>query len=361
VDRRHALCRGAFPRAAIDMPFRVTIFHSLTMIPTNIITGFLGVGKTTAILDLLNCRTSNERWGVLVNEFGDVAIDQVAFSDQRDDKLVLREVAGGCICCTAGISMQQAVRHLVKSADISRLIIEPTGLGHPWRVLDGLRNAEFRKLLDLRATICLVDPRNHQKMAANVQTFCDQAHLADAIVVNKIDLADAASVTACVEWAESLFPAKSLVATTQDGRLQPEWLDMASDAKRSPLFAEAHDHHHHGKHHDHPSHDLHGILTQGKPQRFVNAANGHHACGWIFSADDVFDEDRLLETLFDRFDVVRLKGVFRIGDDWMLINRVGVETRMEPIAYRRDSRIEAIADGPRDWHECEKNLLSCLK
>jgi G3E family GTPase len=254
------------------------------------------------------------------------------------------------------------VRHLVQTAGISRLIIEPTGLGHPWRVLDGLRNAEFRKLLDLRATICLVDPRSFRNaIDTENRTFCDQAHLADAIVVNKADLVDKATVAVCVEWAKSLFPAKSLVATTQNGRLQPEWLDMASDSKRSPLFAETHAHHHHSKHHDRASYDLPGVLMRGRPQRFANAANGHHACGWIFSADDVFDEDRLLETLFDRFEVVRLKGVFRIGDDWMLINRVGVETRMEPIAYRRDSRLEAIADGPRDWLECERDLIACLK
>jgi G3E family GTPase len=331
------------------------------MIPTNIITGFLGVGKTTAILDLLSRRAPNDRWGVLVNEFGEVAVDQASFSGRRDERLVVREVAGGCICCTAGISMQEAVRHLVQSADISRLIIEPTGLGHPWRVLDGLRNAEFRRLLDLRATICLVDPRNvRSAIETENRTFCDQAHLADAIVVNKTDLADAADVTACVAWAQSLFPAKSLVTTTQNGRLRPEWLDMASDGKRSPLFADTHAHHH-ATGHGHAQTELSGDSTRGRPQRFVNAANGHHACGWVFSADDVFDEERLLGMLFDRFDVVRLKGVFRIGDQWVLVNRVGVETRMEPIAYRRDSRLEAIADGPRDWLECERNLVACLK
>ncbi len=334
------------------------------MIPTNIITGFLGVGKTTAILDLLRQRSPGERWGVLVNEFGDVAIDQIPFADRQDGNIVVREVSGGCICCTAGVSMQDAVRRLVQSSDISRLLIEPTGLGHPWRMLDSLRSHEFHGLLDLRATICLVDPRHFRKaIAENNRTFCDQSHLSDVIVVNKSDLADKTTVAACVDWAGSLFPAKAMVVTTQQGNLNPDWLDIASDPLRTPLFAELHaHHHHHGSEHSHSADNLSvRMLAPGKPYRAVNAANDHHACGWIFSPDDVFDEDRLLDTLFDRFDVVRLKGVFRIGEEWILVNRVQSETRMEPIAYRRDSRLEAIAEAPCDWHECEKALLSCLK
>jgi G3E family GTPase len=352
--RRHAM----IPYLSYERRF-------FTMIPTNIITGFLGVGKTTAILDLLRRRSSNERWGVLVNEFGDVAIDQISLAGQHNGNTVVREVAGGCICCTAGISMQDAVCRLVESADISRLVIEPTGLGHPWRVLDSLRNERFQEVLDLRATICLVDPRDHRKVIAqNNRTFLDQAHLADVIVLNKTDLADDETVAECRHWAGSLFPAKSLVATTQQGCLDSKWLDMVSDPMRTPLFADLHAHHDSAEHrhpavqaNNHASH----VLIRGKPYRAVNTAGDHHACGWIFSPEDVFDEDRLLEALLDRFDVMRLKGAFRVGDEWILINRVQTETKVQVIAYRRDSRVEAIAVGPRDWCECEKALISCLK
>jgi G3E family GTPase len=331
------------------------------MIPTNIITGFLGVGKTTAILDLLKQRPASQRWAVLVNEFGDVAIDQIPFLERRDDNLLVREVAGGCICCTAGASMRDALRRILQSGDINRLIIEPTGLGHPWRVLDSLRGDDFRDQLDLRATICLVDPRSWQKAVAQEnRTFYDQAHLADVVAVNKVDLADKSLVAACVDWAQTLFPKKTLVATTQNGRLKPEWLDAASDGSRTPFFAEQHSHHH-GKCHAHASQDLPNALLRGSPHRSVNVANGHHACGWVFSPDDVFDEDRLLETLFDSFDVLRLKGAFRIGEDWILVNCVDGEAKLEPCAYRRDSRMEAIAAVECDWLEYEKKLISCLK
>lgn len=331
------------------------------MIPTNIITGFLGVGKTTAILNLLQHRESDERWGVLVNEFGNVAIDQIPLAGNGDGNVVVREVAGGCICCSAGVSVQEAVKQLLQSTDINRLVIEPTGLGHPWRVLDALRDKLFHNVLDLRATICLVDPRQFRKaIVENNRTFIDQAHLADVIVANKTDLADEQTVAECLDWARSLFPAKSLVAATTQGRLEAAWLDIASDSLRTPLFAELHAHHHHHAT-EHAAASATPILAQGRPHRMASAAQDHHACGWIFSPEDVFDENLLLETLFDRMDVSRLKGVFRIGDEWVFVNRVQDESRMEFTAYRRDSRLEIIAENPCDWLVFEKSLISCLK
>jgi G3E family GTPase len=330
------------------------------MIPTNIITGFLGVGKTTAILDLLRHRQTDERWGVLVNEFGNVAIDQIPLANDGDGNVVVREVAGGCICCSAGVPVKDAVQQLLQSTNISRLVIEPTGLGHPWRVLDALRDRQFQNVLDLRATICLIDPRQLQKaIAENNRTFVDQAHLADVIVANKTDLADEQTVADCLNWARSLFPAKSLVTATKQGRLEAAWLDIASDSLRTPLFAELHAHHHHHAA-EHAASAI-PMLAQGRPHRMTSAAQDHHACGWIFSQEDVFDEDLLLETLFDRLDVTRLKGVFRIGDEWIFVNRVQDESRMEFTAYRRDSRLEIIAKNPCDWLAFEKSLVSCLK
>ncbi len=77
-------------------------------IPTNVITGFLGVGKTTAILHLLKSKPKTERWAVLVNEFGEIGIDgaifKTALGDQRG--IFIKEVPGGCMCCAAGLPMQ---------------------------------------------------------------------------------------------------------------------------------------------------------------------------------------------------------------------------------------------------------------
>ena len=106
----------------------------------NVITGFLGVGKTTAILNLLQQKPDDELWAILVNEFGEIGVDGGLLKGQapaRDDVMVF-EIPGGCMCCAAGLPMEMALSQLFFLASPDRLIIEPTGLGHPAEVLSVL-------------------------------------------------------------------------------------------------------------------------------------------------------------------------------------------------------------------------------
>ena len=102
-------------------------------VPTTIITGFLGVGKTSAILHLLTQKPAHERWAILVNEFGEIGIDKSLFEGQltADSGVFIREVPGGCMCCAASLPMQIALNQLLAASRPHRLLIEPTGLGHP--------------------------------------------------------------------------------------------------------------------------------------------------------------------------------------------------------------------------------------
>jgi len=122
-----------------------------SQIPANIITGFLGVGKTTAIQYLLNHKPANERWAVLVNEFGEVGIDAGLLANERQATGVfMREVPGGCMCCAAGVPMQVALSQLIRQAKPDRLLIEPTGLGHPLEVVRVLQQPHYQDVLELR-------------------------------------------------------------------------------------------------------------------------------------------------------------------------------------------------------------------
>ena len=86
------------------------------------------------------------------------------------------------------------------------------------------------------------------------------------------------------------------------------------------------------------------------------------ACGWLFSPFDRFSKLALMELLGGSLDAHRLKGVFNVGTEWLLFNRVGGDLICESIPYCRDSRVEVILDQPCfDWDEFEKPLLKCLK
>ena len=136
--------------------------EKISNVPTNIITGFLGVGKTTAILNLLKNKPSNERWAVLVNEFGEIGVDGSLINGlhKEEEGVYINEVPGGCMCCTAGVPMRIALNQLLKHSKPHRLLIEPTGLGHPIEVLKTLTEAHFKNTLSLKNVITLIDARN---------------------------------------------------------------------------------------------------------------------------------------------------------------------------------------------------------
>jgi G3E family GTPase len=264
--------------------------------------------------------------------------------------------------------LQVALHFLLLDAKPERLVIETTGLGHPARLLDTLRR-DYRDRLDVRATVCLVDPADFAKpeMRRNV-VFVDQVQLADVVVMNKLDAAPPELVADFRAWADGLFPPKLLIAGTTHGRLDPVWLDLGASDERLPLFPETH--------HEDPSPSPlpqergHESLVLAPPflsgkgvgglgfRRYASPAGARPACGWVFSPDDVFVEPRLLALLRTAAGVSRLKGVFRLAHEWVAVNQVGAELSVTSTAYRRDSRVEVFADGP-DWDAFERDLLAC--
>lgn len=329
----------------------------LKPVPTSVITGFLGVGKTTAMLELLKSRPSGERWAVLVNEFGEVGIDGAVL--QAGAGFALREVPGGCMCCSGRVQMRVALTRLLREAKPDRLLIEPTGLGHPAGIIDTLRDEWLARTLDLRATICLVDPRQlADPRYADAPAYQDQINLADVLVANKTDLASAAQLEAFGAFAAQLYPPKLLVAETRHGKLDPAWLDLHPGRDRAAAFPDAH--------RDHAATVAARPAEHGMPQRHESASLGNVGCGWLFPPEAVFRQERL-QALFGTFAQIaglqRAKGVFRIGREWVLANWTGDGAEFRPIAYRRDSRVELLAVGHEvpDWDAVEALLLAAVK
>jgi len=299
--------------------------------PVNLITGFLGVGKTTALLHLLAQRPPGARWAVLVNEFGQVGIDGATLTQAG---VAVREVPGGCICCSAQLPLRVSLTRLLREVKPERLLIEPTGLGHPAGVIDVLRSEGLASAVELRNVICLVDPRQlSDEKYRNLETYQDQLALADVLVANKCDLATREQLQAFQEFAANCYPPKRWVAQVAHGALDPAWLELESTGAQSSVAV----------------HDSSAFVTRG----------------WVFPAERVFDVSKLKD-LFAVWAsdarIVRAKGVFRIGRDWRLLNLAGGQVDMQPIAYRRDSRVELIAckHPETDWSGVEAGLFAAL-
>jgi G3E family GTPase len=324
-------------------------------IPTNLITGFLGVGKTTAVIDILKQKSPGSRWAVLVNEYGTVSVDDALIEGSGPDGVTIKEVGGGCVCCASAPMLPVAIHMLLLEARPERLIIETTGLGHPARLLDSLR-LNYHGRLDVRATLGLVDPADFAKpeMRDN-PIFVDQIQLSDVVVMNKLDTATPELVSDFQKWANGLFPPKLLIAGTTHGHLDPAWLDLTANDERIPLYPDAHRHHNAT-----PVAHSTSLPTPGCPVRYPSPPGIRPACcGWIFDSADVFDENKLLVLLGGTKGMTRLKGVFHLPNEWETVNRAGTAVSVAPTAYRRDSRLEVFSD-ELDWAEFERQLLACL-
>jgi G3E family GTPase len=166
----------------------------LKNIPTHVIAGPLGAGKTSLIRHLLAQRPAHERWAVLINEFGLIGLD-AALLTTDDEGIALGEVAGGCLCCVNGVPFQVGLSRLLRKAKPDRLLIEPSGLGHPLQLLEQLGAAPWTGVLALQEPLLVLDA---QALAAGVALpESQQATLGRAglLLLNKAEGLDDATRT----------------------------------------------------------------------------------------------------------------------------------------------------------------------
>lgn len=325
----------------------------ISAIPTNIITGFLGVGKTSAILHLLKSKPADERWAVLVNEFGEIGVDGSLFGGQHSEEqgVFIREVPGGCMCCAAGLPMQVALNQLLARAKPDRLLIEPTGLGHPKEVLQVLSADYYQDTLDLQKVLTLVDARKlSDERYTSHQTFNQQIAIADIVVGNKQDLYQREDKAKLETYAKQLGTAEAVVLFAQNGEIAPLHLQGKTAAK-----AKAHHHHHH-------SGEAKPLLSELPiPDcgyiKALNQGEGFHSIGWRFSPSHVFNDKKLFSFL-SGIIAERMKAVF-ITENGVFGYNLTPDTLTEiELDDCIESRVEIIADNINsNW---EAQLMACI-
>ncbi|MGF1719363.1 GTP-binding protein [Vibrio kyushuensis] len=317
-------------------------------IPTNIITGFLGVGKTTTILNLLKNKPENEKWAVLVNEFGEIGIDGAILTEQG---ALIKEVPGGCMCCTAGVPMSVGINTLLRTKP-DRLLIEPTGLGHPKKVVATLISPQYQNYVDLKATIALVDPRNLQNTKyLDNQNFNDQLDTADVVIGNKVDQCNVSDIDAFNDWITDQNPPKTFSKLVKHGDLPLEVLDNVRLQSSASAQIEEH-------HHQHAEMEPQFQLPPGQAYiRKENKGQGYFSCGWLFGAEHKFDFDEIF-SMFSALTAERVKAVVNTDQGCFAFNSAnGVVSVNEISLDGFESRIEVIDSQPLPWDQLEGVLI----
>lgn len=336
----------------------MAIIHS---VPTVVITGFLGAGKTTAIRHLLAHKPASERWAVLVNEFGEVGIDGafISAATHNDNSIFVKEVAGGCICCTAGLPVQIALSQLLQQARPDLLIIEPTGLGHPQQIVETLTQ-QFSGVLQLQGIMALVDARQiTDPRYSTHEIFIQQLTVADVIVASKADCYDSSDEDFLSAWLAAQGLAEKPLYRSVNGNIS---LDCLRDiqpivqAKTPRLFQPW------LKPAAPPLAATEGDLPQDYTAMpyYARQTGGFYSAGWRFNVGQVFDMASLLR-LLDGINAERIKGLVMGREGVCSFNKAGNTLHAGELAIDAiEGRIEIISHEPQDWPLLDRKLRACL-
>ena len=241
------------------------------MIKIDIISGFLGAGKTTLIKKLFKSSLKNEKVCLIENEFGEIGIDG---SFLKESGVNIKEINSGCICFSLVGDFATSMKEVISTYQPERIIIEPSGVGKLSDILKAINTVE--EDLQVNIVACVVDGKKAKMQIKNFGEFLkDQIQSAKTIIVSKVDMIDEHKLQETVDLIHTISPSANVVTTSLEEIEDQQILDIleANVSLKDMMIEEVkhhhphHDeecccghHHHHEEgccHHEHPDHHHH--------------------------------------------------------------------------------------------------------
>lgn len=257
------------------------------MTKIDIISGFLGAGKTTLIKKLLDEAFKDEKIVLIENEFGEVGIDGGFL---KDAGIEITEMNSGCICCTLVGDFNKSLREVMERFAPDRILIEPSGVGKLSDVMASVIDMEKEADVTLNALVTVVNAKKAAKqMKAFGEFFNNQIEHATCVVLSRTQEATAEQVEFCNDLIEKLNEKATIITTPWDelggskilasmeGRdnLEMKTLAEMHHKKDAEEHEKEHHHHDHGHHHGDSDHDNeHGEHYHGHDGE--HGEHGHH-------------------------------------------------------------------------------------
>ena len=237
------------------------------MVKVNIISGFLGAGKTTLIKKLLTGSLRNEKVVLLENEYGEIGIDG---GFMKDAGITVTELNAGCICCTLAGDFQAAVDQLIDTYHPDRILVEPTGVGKLSEILSAVEKAKERHPeIAVGGSATVVDAGKCRMYMKNFgEFFLDQVKSASTVIFSRTQLLDADRVEKSRQLIAEAHPDARIITTPWD-EMDPDFMLEVIENGKPIWFApleddddddddeDEHEHHHHHHHDDDDDDDEH--------------------------------------------------------------------------------------------------------
>lgn len=243
------------------------------MTKIDVISGFLGAGKTTFIKKLLEEAVAKEQVVLIENEFGEIGIDGGFL---KDSGIEIREMNSGCICCSLVGDFGKSLEEVITTYHPQRVIIEPSGVGKLSDVMKAVRDVAVNLDVELNSSVTVVDVKKCKMYMKNFgEFFNNQIEYAGNIVLSRTDIADKEKVEAAVALIREHNAEATIITTPIDQLTGEQLLEIIEkpDTMMADLLAQVqaeyqehdhhhhhgeechdHDHHHHGEEHDHDHH-----------------------------------------------------------------------------------------------------------
>ena len=236
------------------------------MTKVDIISGFLGAGKTTFIKKLIDQVFTGEKLVLIENEFGEIGIDGGFL---KDAGIEITEMNSGCICCTLVGDFSKALQKVLAEYQPDRVIIEPSGVGKLSDIVRAIEDVKKDAEIEIDGRITVVDGKKAKLYLKNFgEFFEDQVKHASTIVVSRTQMMTDEKVEECIHMLRDENADAAIISTPWEQLSKDAiWHALEHGAEIEGLLEEEHDHHHdheecceHDHHHDHEGcceHDHH--------------------------------------------------------------------------------------------------------
>ena len=220
------------------------------MVKIDIISGFLGAGKTTLIKKLLKEAFEGEQVVLIENEFGEIGIDGGFL---KDAGIEIREMNSGCICCSLVGDFGASLKEVVEKYHPDRILIEPSGVGKLSDVIKAVQGVEEDVDIQLNSYTTVVDAKKCKMYMRNFGEFFDnQVQYAGTIIMSRTDIVDEKKAMESMELLRSINEKAAIITTPiekLDGKKILEVMEHPVSLA-DELLKEEHEHHHHHDHDD---------------------------------------------------------------------------------------------------------------
>lgn len=319
-------------------------------VPTHILSGFLGAGKTTLLKALLAQKPANETWAVLMNEFGQIGVDQNLLPQQAG--FAIHELLGGCLCCTSQLPMHITLSRLIQEKQPDRLFIEPTGLGHPAQLLEQLTEPHWQNSIAMRSLVTVLDgSRLHDLAWTQQHLYADQLKAAQIIVVSHADAMQPQDEQAMQKLQQEYQAYGKTWLKAEQGQIGLQQLDqayIATQRKIQPLLQQ-----------QRSNESKQPAVIKQLPYHYVETAQGYSVAGWKLPKRWQFNFYDLLDLLCEQQEWLRIKAIFYTDQGWKSFNFNPEQFNYQSTEEQLDNRVEVIYQTPRDWQSFESALLAC--